>query len=178
MTIWAFATYHVTNDYRCSNKIHLTQEYCWMLKVCDSMMPCRLLVVAFLTIIASVEIVMVSCKDEHGHSRRRDHPEKYCVTEVVREHAFPAHCMPAARPVSKAVRHPSVPLSNESRAELRKPAHAGNYREREARHLASEKNQVMDELLARPDILSRPPALQARQLPAFVARPRQSEIAW
>ena len=62
--------------------------------------------------------------------------------------------MPAARPVSKAVRHPSVPLSNESRVELRKSAPAGSGREQEARRLAVEKNQVMDELLARPDIPS------------------------
>ena len=62
--------------------------------------------------------------------------------------------MPAARPVSKAVRHPSVPLPNESRAELRKPAHAGNDREQEARRLASDKNQLMDELLDQPDIPS------------------------
>lgn len=37
---------------------------------------------------------------------------------------------------------------------LRKSALAGNGREEEARRLASEKNQVMDGLLARPDIPS------------------------
>ena len=109
---------------------------------------------AFLTIVAVTAIVMVAYKINSGCSKRQNHPETHCVTEVVREHAFPADCMPAARPVSKAVRHPSVPLPNESRAELRKPAHAGNDREQEARRLASEKNQVMDELLARPDIPS------------------------
>ena len=109
---------------------------------------------AFLIIVVVTAIVMVAYKINSGCSQRQNHPEKHCVKEVVREHAFPAHCMPAARPVSKAVRHPSVPLPNESRAELRKPAHAGNDREREARRLASEKNQVMDELLARPDIPS------------------------
>ena len=112
----------------------------------------RSLLLLLLIVAVAMAIVMVVYKSNWDCSQ--SHPVIHHVTEVVREHAFPAHCMPAARPVSKAVRHPSVPLSNESRAELRKPAHAGNDREREARHLASEKNQVMDELLARPDIPS------------------------
>lgn len=111
-------------------------------------MPCRFLLFAFLTIGAATAIVLVACKSDCVCSQRQKHSETHCVTEVVREHAFPADCMPAARPVSKAVRHPSVPLPNESRAELRKVAPADNDREQAARRLASEKNQVMDELLA------------------------------
>ena len=120
----------------------------------DSLKLSRFLLFAFLTVAAITAMVMVVSVEDRGCSKRQNHPETHCVTEVVREHAFPADCMPAARPVSKAVRHPSVPLPNESRAELRKPAHAGNDREQEARRLASDKNQLMDELLARPDIPS------------------------
>ena len=60
-------------------------------------------------------------------------------------------------PVRSSARPPRrkrIPLSGESRVELRKSAPAGSGREQEARRLAVEKNQVMDELLARPDIPS------------------------
>ena len=51
-------------------------------------------------------------------------------------------------------RIPSVPLPGASRAELRKPVLADNGREQEARRLVSDKNQLMDALLNRPDIPS------------------------
>ena len=89
-----------------------------------------------------------------GCSQGQKHIEKHCVTEVVRGHAFSDDRMLAACPISTAIRHPPVPLPKESRAEHRKSAHAGIDRELEARRLASEKNQVMDELLARSDIPS------------------------
>ena len=114
----------------------------------------RFLLFAFLTVAAITAIVMVVSVEDRGCSQRQSHSERQCITEVVREHAFPADCMPAARPVSAAVRLPPVPLSGESRVELRKSAPAGSGREQEARRLAVEKNQVMDELLARPDIPS------------------------
>ena len=120
----------------------------------DSLKLSRFLLFAFLTVAAITAMVMVVSVEDRGCSQRQSRSERQCITEVVREHAFPVDCMPAARPVSAAVRHSPVPLPNESRVELRKSAPAGSGREQEARRLAVEKNQVMDELLARPDIPS------------------------
>ena len=118
----------------------------------DDFMRWRRSLFLLLSIVAvTMAIGMVVYKSNWDCSQ--SHPVIHHVTEVVQEHAFPADCMPAARPVS-AVRLPPVPLSGESRVELRKSAPAGSGREQEARRLAVEKNQVMDELLARPDIPS------------------------
>ena len=114
----------------------------------------RFLLSTFLVIAAVAAAVMVAYKGNWGCSQRQVLPEKRYSTGAVREHKFPEGRMLAACPVSKVVRHPSVPLPNVSRAELRRLAPAGSSREQEARRLASEKNQVMDELLARPDIPS------------------------
>ena len=111
-----------------------------------------LLVISIVAVTAA--IVMVAYKINSGCSKGLKHPERHYATKVVREHTFPADCMPVARSVSAVVRHPSVPLHNESRVELRKSTPSGKDREQDARRLASEKNQVMDELLARPDIPS------------------------
>lgn len=115
-------------------------------------MLCRILLFVFLSIAAV--ITLVAHKGNWSCLSRQSHPEKRGATDVIRERAHSGGRMPPRCPGSIAVRHPSVPLPNESRAELRKPAHAGNDREQEARRLASEKNLVMDELLARPDIPS------------------------
>ena len=115
-------------------------------------MFCRFLLPASLVVVAA--IALVAYRGNWSCLPRQSHPEKRGATDVIRERAHSGGRMPPRCPGSIAVRHPSVPLPNESRAELRKPAHAGNDREREARRLASEKNQVMDELLARPDIPS------------------------
>jgi len=108
----------------------------------------RFLLSTFLVIAAVAAAVMVAYKGNWGCSQRQVLPEKRYSTGAVREHKFPEGRMLAACPVSKVVRHPSVPLPNVSRAELRRLAPAGSSREQEARRLASEKNQVMDELLA------------------------------
>ena len=115
----------------------------------------RHLFICLLLIVAVVSsIVFFARKSEADRGRKQVYAEKATAAEVCRERLFPVERKSAVGNATATVRHPSVPLSNESRAELRKPAHAGNDREREARHLASEKNQVMDELLARPDIPS------------------------
>ena len=121
----------------------------------DGFMWWRRSLVFLLSIVAvTMAIVMVVSVEDRGCSQRQSRSERQCITEVVRDHAFPADCMPAVRPVSAAVRRPPVPLPKESRAELRKSAPAGSGREQEARRLAVEKNQVMDALLNRPDIPS------------------------
>ena len=115
-------------------------------------MRCRILLFVFLSIAAV--ITLVAHKGNWSCLSRQSHSEKRGVTDVVREHAHSTGRMSTGRPVSIVVRNPSVQISNASRADLRKSAPAGNGREQEARRLASEKNQVMDELLARPDIPS------------------------
>ena len=102
-----------------------------------------------------VSMVLVTRKSGAGRVQKPLSAKRSIVLEVGRKCALPVDkksiLVGATIPV---VRHPSVPLPNVSRAELRRLAPAGSSREREARRLASEKNQVMDELLARPDIPS------------------------
>ena len=103
----------------------------------DSLKLSRFLLFAFLTVAAITAMVMVVSVEDRGCSQRQSRSERQCITEVVREHAFPVDCMPAARPVSAAVRHSPVPLPNESRVELRKSAPAGSGRGRHRRHRAA-----------------------------------------
>ena len=101
----------------------------------DGFMRWRRSLFLLLSIVAvTMAIVMVVYKSNWDCSQ--SHPVIHHVTEVVQEHAFPADCMPAARPVS-AVRLPPVPLSGESRVELRKSAPAGSGRGRHRRHRAA-----------------------------------------
>lgn len=93
-------------------------------------------------------------KSEADRGRKQVYAEKATAAEVCRECLFPVGRKSAVGNATAAVRHPSAPIPNESHAELRKVAPADDGREQEARRLASEKNQVMDELLARPDIPS------------------------
>ena len=112
------------------------------------------LVVLLLISSTTLILVFVARKSEADRIQDQVCTERSIVSEVRREFMLPVGRKSAVSNSSAAVRHPSVPLHNESRAELRKHAHAGSSREQEARRLASEKNQVMDELLARPDIPS------------------------
>ena len=112
------------------------------------------LVVLLLISSTTLILVFVARKSEADRIQDQVCTERSIVSEVRREFMLPVGRKSAVSNSSAAVRHPSVPLHNESRAELRKHAHAGSSREQEARSLASEKNQVMDELLARPDIPS------------------------
>ena len=113
----------------------------------------RLLFICLLQITAVVFLtVLVALK--RVANRKQVYAEKPIAAEVCRECLFPVGQKPAVGNATTAVRHPPVPLPNESRAQLRKSVPSGNGCEQEARSLASEKNQVMDELLARPDIPS------------------------
>ena len=118
------------------------------------MMLRRFLLLVFLTVIVVVVTHPFVYRSGDKSTSMQDVSEMRRDLDVVHEQACMAVRSSAVRSFSTAVRHPSVPLPNASRMELRKSALDDNGREQETRQLASEKNQVMDELLARSDVPS------------------------
>ena len=114
----------------------------------------RFLLFVFPIIAVLVAIVFVVCRNNGVRVQKRIDSEKNSVAKVGPERAYPVGRSSAVHQVSMDVRIPSVPLPGASRAELRKPVLADNGREQEARRLVSDKNQLMDALLDRPDIPS------------------------
>lgn len=105
---------------------------------------------------AGVLVLMARKNVNSGRTSLRDSydNEKYKISEAGSESEISSVSRVVNGRGFEPVRLSPVPMLEESRAELRKSAPSGNDREQEARRLASEKNQVMDELLARPDIPS------------------------
>ena len=114
----------------------------------------RLIIIVFTIAVASA-LVLVGLKHTGGHLRKQSHSEKRNITEGEQGRTFPIGHKTTNRPVPTTVRIPLTPIPDEIRMELRKstPADSGHEQVNAAR-LAVNKNQVMDELLARPDIPS------------------------
>ena len=74
--------------------------------------------------------------------------------EIRGESSHPIENLAVSRPASPVIRHSSSPMAENSRMELRRSAVADAGLRADAARFAADKNQVMDELLARPDLPS------------------------